>query len=220
MADRELAPDVEEIAVGLIGEYHPHIREHGALIVYRKSDQNKASGGRSVDAEMSVVSGDTRWAMSRWAELEGSEPDFMLTVYGAMWDGYTPLQRKACVDRELCRIVAKTVQHSDGETTVLKLQSYEVKGFPENITRFGVWQTPYKRFSAASKQPSLFSEELKIDEKAEAQQAADAAAQTDGTAEDGEGEPVNAEDGDAEAIEQVRQVGSRRSRGNLAVVGD
>lgn len=159
MAEITIANDVAEIAEELIGEFHPHIRSHGVRLICLKSDHDKAQKGRSVDAEIVPLGGRARFYSGFVDVGRAQDPtdgyDFEMTVYGSMWEGYTSKQRQACVDRELCKLVEKTVQHADGETTVIKLQDYDVKGFTDNLSRFGTWTTRIYNFVSKGKQLPL-----------------------------------------------------------------
>lgn len=154
MAERKLAPDVEAIAVELIGEFHDHIRSNGVKILYVHSDQDKATRGKSVIAETIALGGAVGW-LSSFVPGAVGEYDFMIIVYGSIWEGLNAKQRQAAIDNELCKLVEKTVQHRDGEETVIKLQDFDWKGFTANIERFGLWRPALRIFAAKAKQLPL-----------------------------------------------------------------
>lgn len=154
MAERKLAPDVEAIAIELIGEFHDHIRSNGVKILYVHSDQDKATRGKSVIAETIPLGGMGSW-LSSFVPGATGEYDFALVVYGSIWEGLNAKQRQAAIDNELCKLVEKTVQHRDGEETVIKLVDYDWKGFTANIERFGLWRPALRIFAAKAKQLPL-----------------------------------------------------------------
>lgn len=154
MAERKIAPDVEAIAIELIGEFHDHIRSNGVKILYVHSDQDKATRGKSVIAETLSLGGMGAWLSSFVPGAHG-EYDYAIVVYGSIWEGLNAKQRQAAIDNELCKFVEKTVQHRDGEETVIKLVDYDWKGFTANIERFGLWRPALRIFAAKAKQLPL-----------------------------------------------------------------
>lgn len=186
----EIAPDVEEIAVELIGEYHPHIRSHGVRILYLKSDADRAYRGKPVIADTQSLSGLASW-LSQFAPDADEEPyEYAITVYGSIWEGLTAKERQAAIDSELCKLVEKTVHHRDGEETVINLQDFDVKGFTANIERFGLWRTSLRIFAAKARQLPLDMAAVAAEEQMARDQAA-AANGDEGDESDGEGLDLN-----------------------------
>lgn len=158
MAEIKLSSQVAEIVQDLIDKYHPHVRENGVRILCCYSDQDKATRGRPVRAEIVSLGGRAKW-LSGFVDVTGEEPnegyDFCLTAFGSIWEGMTYQMRQAAIDAELCKLVEKTVQTRDGETTTIKLQDYDVKGFVANIERFGLWASSLRIFASKAKQLPL-----------------------------------------------------------------
>jgi hypothetical protein len=190
VADISVAPDVESIAVELIGEFHPHIKSHGVRILYLKSATDKAYRGRSVLAETQSLGGLAGW-LSQFVEDGDDEPyEYAITVYGSAWEGLTAKERQACIDGELCKLVEKTVHRRDGEETVIKLQDYDVKGFTGNIERFGLWRSSLRIFAAKARQLPLDMNAVAAEEQM-AREEANGASGDDGDGEEGEGLDLN-----------------------------
>jgi hypothetical protein len=190
MADIQIAPDVESIAVELIGEFHPHLKSHGVRILYLKSEQDRAYRGRPVLADTQALGGLAGW-LSQFAPDGDEEPyEYAITVYGSAWQGLTAKERQAAVDAELCKLVEKTVHHRDGETTVIKLQDFDVKGFTANIERFGLWRSSLRIFAAKARQLPLDMNAVAAEEQMARESEASTSADS-GEEDDGEGLDLN-----------------------------
>lgn len=189
MAEISVAPDVEEIALELIGEYHDHIRSHGVRILYLRSEQDKAYRGKPVIADTQALGGLAGW-LSQFVEDGDEEPyEYAITVYGSAWEGLTAKERQAAVDPELCKLVEKTVHRADGEMTVIKLQDFDVKGFTANIERFGLWRSALRIFAAKARQLPLDMAAVAAEDQMARDEAATASG--DGDEPDGEGLDLN-----------------------------
>jgi len=157
MAEIKLAPDVEEIALEEIAEWHEHLRANGTRILYLHSDQDRARRGRALKADM-ISLGGTQYTIGVLAA--GGSPsthdyDFALVVYGAAWEGLGVKQRRAAVDEQLCRLVEKTVRHRDGDEIVIKLQDPDVSVFLSNFEHFGAWTKSLRSLVSKGRQLPL-----------------------------------------------------------------
>jgi hypothetical protein len=158
VANVRLDNDLREIADDLITDHHRHILDNGVRILCAYSDQDRARYGKAIRVEITPLGGRAQW-LSGFVDVAESEPnegyDYMLTAYGSIWTGSTDVMREAAVDEQLCRLVEKTVQTRDGETTVIKIRDFDVRGFVENIQRFGLWESGKRIFAAKSRQLPL-----------------------------------------------------------------
>jgi hypothetical protein len=86
--------------------------------------------------------------------------------------------------------VEKTVHHRDGETTVIKLQDFDVKGFTANIERFGLWRSSLRIFAAKARQLPLDMNAVAAEEQMARESEASTSADS-GEEDDGEGLDLN-----------------------------
>ncbi len=125
-----------ELAQELINEHHPWLREAKIGFMYRteaaKSDNLTVSGkARKVSAEQQMF----------------MDFDFVIWIAEDTFAGYSPLQRRALVDHELC--------HCAGFPGKWQMRGHDFAEFVQIIERYGLWNDTLKRMGETINQPAL-----------------------------------------------------------------
>lgn len=154
MSNFKRAPEVEEIAIGLINQFHPHLKD-----ATDKLDFYYRYGG-GVD-----WAGKCKKCTSFERHLTGKM--FFIFINDEVWANMNCTQREALVDHELCHIIRKKVEVIDHETRqiVLKwankedpdnwsIREHDVEEFSDVIYRHGLWETGIEKFAVAVRKAS------------------------------------------------------------------
>lgn len=125
------APEVEAIALRLIGAHHQHLDGVDIRFVFR--DEHQTKGDRVVWATTRLVGGLNAWLAGEQSE-EGDEPErfFVMDVAADVWSVLDKAGREALVDHELCH--CKTT--IDG----LRLTGHDLEEFTAVVVRHGLWR--------------------------------------------------------------------------------
>lgn len=157
------APEIEEIAKGLIRKYHQHLQQLAPTemrYVFRSSAAKKQ--GKIILGKAKKVAGFNAFLADECAPTiaeEAGEPDpiFVIEVAADHWELLSPEQRRALVDHELthCRL-----EVSKEGAMIKVIAPHDVEEFTEIIERHGLWKPDVKDFviRSARAHPSLFDE--------------------------------------------------------------
>lgn len=151
------APEVAEIAEGLIAKYHQHLIDYSVRIRYIFVDKTPNSQGKEVWGTCRKISGLN-------AYLEGENPDgdpfFVITISKDIWDILPPDKKLALVDHELCHAWAEAKQQkeeaesdSDLETdnpVKLSVKPHDLEEFSCIVRRHGFWREDIEAFVEAA----------------------------------------------------------------------
>lgn len=151
------APEVAEIAEGLIAKYHQHLIDYSVRIRYIFVDKTPNSQGKEVWGTCRKISGLN-------AYLEGENPDgdpfFVITISKDIWDILPPDKKLALVDHELCHAWAEVKQQkeeaesdSDLETdnpVKLSVKPHDLEEFSCIVRRHGFWREDIEAFVEAA----------------------------------------------------------------------
>lgn len=147
----EASPAVYKIMKLLItetGEFYPilegDIVDHIAIVMKEVKPPK--------DASKQVIVGKTAKAPPVMEALGKEDWKFVITLNSGEWEQYTPEQKKAELDHQLCHMVVSV--NDDGETKC-SLRKPDVVAFEGEIKRNGVWRNK----SAKSAIEELFEEE-------------------------------------------------------------
>jgi len=134
----DTADSVENIANGLIPNYHPELAT--ARVMYVFVDKASAKGGRELSGKARKFSGFLEWAL---------ESDFVLEVALEKWNDMTESQRTALVDHllECC------TGEEDEDTGAMswKIREPNVQEFSSVLHRQGAWNEGLQEFVAMAK---------------------------------------------------------------------
>jgi len=147
------AETVEQIAGGLIPNYHPELAE--ARIMYVFVDKVGMKNGRELYGKAQKVSGIWEWA---------TEKDFVIQVGTDKWNDLDATQRTALIDHLLECCTGEEDEES-GEMK-WKIRDPEVQEFATILQRYGVWHLGLQSFVSIAKQinlDALIEEEAEID---------------------------------------------------------
>ena len=123
------APDVQAMAVTLIGLYHEHLCEAKIKYLFRSGTWNKLKRETWGTAEK---------VGPKWKHLSGF--DFVITINKDIWDSnFSPNRAavEALLDHEL-QHCCKTVNDKTGEP-LFYIQGHDVEDFVSIIRRNGLW---------------------------------------------------------------------------------
>jgi hypothetical protein len=149
-----LAPEVESIAVDLIGKYHSHLEDVDVRYIFRSEAASR--GGLVLWGDAKKVQGLTAFLIHSGEGVEAldhedvdevtSEPMFCLVVAEDIWRGAEPSIRQALVDHLLrrCRIE----QSENGPRFVLVAP--EAQEFADVLGRHGMWRDSLRKLVAAA----------------------------------------------------------------------
>lgn len=139
------AADVRKVANKIIAECHPHL--HGVRIDYvfiSKTDKEGTpqpilSKGKTVHGRARKVSGLNAFLAQNDHTPDG-EDFFVMEISFYSWSLFTPEQRIALVDHELCHFAL------DEESGTPTIREHDVEEFSEVVKRRGLWQEDVRQF--------------------------------------------------------------------------
>lgn len=142
------APEVAELADGLIAEHHHGLVEAPILFIFR--EQAPRSKGRKVLGRARLVNGLYAFLASMAAgdapEHYDAEVDlafFVMEISEDWWSEADDAARAAVVDHELCHMAV------DDETGELELRGHDLEEFNAVVARHGLWRDEVTRFLGA-----------------------------------------------------------------------
>lgn len=151
------APEVAEIAEGLIAKYHQHLIDYSVRIRFIFVDKTPNSQGKEVWGTCRKISG-----LNAYLEGENPEGDpfFVITISKDIWDILPPDKKLALVDHELCHAWAEVKQQkeeaesdSDLETdnpVKLSVKPHDLEEFSCIVRRHGFWREDIEAFVEAA----------------------------------------------------------------------
>lgn len=140
----ELAPEVEKIAQGLIGQYHGHLVEAKILYLFRTglwSSQNRETWGKA-----SKVAGVNHYLLGF---------DFIITISRDVWDRLDDGQRKALVDHQLEHCNKDTDSKGNPKFNIV---GHDIEDFVSIIGRHGFWTPDLRMVQINELQGKLFED--------------------------------------------------------------
>lgn len=152
------APEVEEVAEGLIEKYHQHLIDYNVKIRYVFVDKTPTSKGKEVWGTCRKVSGLN-------AYLEGGSPDgdsfFVITISKEIWNVLPDDKRLALVDHELCHAWAEVKQKEEDEENQeeqiesenpvkISIKPHDLEEFSCIVRRHGLWREDIQDFVEAA----------------------------------------------------------------------
>lgn len=137
------AETVEQIAAGLIPNYHPELAT--ARILYLFVDKASKRGGKDVLGKAQKVTGWTQFALER---------DFMLVIASDKWNELDPNQRTALVDHLLERCTGEEADE-DGGSMKWSMREPDVQEFGSILQRYGAWHDDLVSFVNVAQQIEL-----------------------------------------------------------------
>lgn len=172
----ELAKEVDKIAKRLIREDFNDLDSKKIVCVFEtkkdKNDQAVAQmrKGRAKGADVKIIGGLNAFLISGEEATDVNGPDALVvvTVSKHAWTGWTPEQRVAAIDAQLCKL------DFDTETGRPTLIDFDVQAHTRNVKKYGAWNRDLNYFFEAAKQAPLFEGLLEIVEVAEQTASADA----------------------------------------------
>jgi len=125
------APEVAEIAKGLIEKYHQHLLGEDIEYVYRdkaamKGDKVKLGTARKVSALPAFLS------------RQSTDPYFLMEIARDEWLSLDAKQREALVDHELCHFGVT----EDGSRYIIP---HDLEEFTAVVQRHGLWRPEVAR---------------------------------------------------------------------------
>lgn len=137
------AETVEQIAAGLIPNYHPELAT--ARILYLFVDKASKRGGKDVLGKAQKVTGWTQFALER---------DFMIVVAADRWNELDANQRTALVDHLLERCTGEE-DDEDGGSMKWTMRDPDVQEFGSILQRYGAWHQDLVSFVNVAQQIEL-----------------------------------------------------------------
>ena len=141
---KEADQHLVDLAQELIGEHHPWLKDARIGLMYRSGaieDGNMKTIGhaRKVSAEMQVF----------------LAFDFLIWIAEDVFASYSPTQRRAMVDHELC--------HCAGSEGEWRIRKHDFEEFHRIIERYGMWSETLKIVKQVLDQPELPNVKVKIE---------------------------------------------------------
>lgn len=135
-----LAPEVEEVAKGLISRHHRHLCDAKIAYVFKKDSWNKNG----------------KWVLGSAHKCSEKEKllhnyDFIITINYDSWRIFDEVKQEAVVDHELCHCG----KDKDDKYVII---SHDIEDFAAVIRRHGLYTEDVKAFGMAINQVSLFNE--------------------------------------------------------------
>ena len=153
------APEVEEVARGLLAEHHPHLL--GVRVEFVFMSKTPKSKGREVWGRAKKVSGLNAFLAAGPNDLpehyeEQPADFFVIEVSEEVWERLTAKGKRALVDEKLscCEIETDEETGSVG----LAVVGPDVAGFEAVIRRHGLWHEDLESFVKAGAEQLSFSE--------------------------------------------------------------
>jgi hypothetical protein len=173
----KLATDVQKIAKRLIREDHHDLASKDIRFIFKlnkdKNDQSvpMKSKGRAMVATTKIVGGEMAFLISgeETTDANGPSPLVLVTVSEYTWNEFTPEQRLAAVDAQLCKL------DYDADTGRPSLIDFDVQAHTRNVKKYGAWNRDLNYFFEAAKQAPLFEGLPEIAEAAVTQSTEQAA---------------------------------------------
>lgn len=151
------ADEIEPIARELIYEYHRHLHEGEAGMLYLFTSKERKKNGR-------VILGTAQLANPLQRFLTGvrekGEADFILIFDHIRWKIMLPEHRAALVDHELCHCI----QNINGDWAI---RGHDLEEFADIVQRHGLWKPDVIAMAQAMKP---FQYQLPIDEAVQSAQ--------------------------------------------------
>ncbi|KJS23134.1 MAG: hypothetical protein VR72_02920 [Clostridiaceae bacterium BRH_c20a] len=154
MSNFKKAPEVEAIALELISQFHPHLKD-----AVDKLDFYKRYGG-GVD-----WAGKCKKCTSFERHLTSKM--FFVFINDDVWTRMNSNQREALVDHELCHILRRKGEFINHETREVEfrwankedpdnwyIREHDVEEFSDVIYRHGLWETGIEKFAVAVRKAS------------------------------------------------------------------
>lgn len=135
-----VAEEIAPIALKLIWEYHRHLHEGEANILYLFTSKERKNKGRITLATAQVATPLQRYLTEKRPH---GEADFILIFDAKMWEIMEPHQRTALVDHELCHCV----QNDKGDGWALR--GHDLEEFSEVVDRHGLYLPDVLRMAKA-----------------------------------------------------------------------
>lgn len=154
----EIATDVQKIAKRLIREDHQDLASKDIRFIFKlnkdKNDQSvpMKSKGRAFIATTKIIGGEIAFVASgeEATDANGPDPFVLVTVSKYTWNQFTPEQRLAAVDAQLCKL------DYDIDTGRPSLVDFDVQAHTRNVKKYGAWNHDLNHFFDAAKQAPLF----------------------------------------------------------------
>lgn len=143
MSKFENAPEVQEVANKLIGQFHSHLVEAKIRYLFRTGDW--VSKGMPVYGQAQKCSDKDKF-------LTGY--DFIITIAKEYWDEMSPDEKKANVDHQLLHC-GRGASDYQGNPTWVK-NEHDFEGFVTEVKRHGFWTEELKRFDIQYRQLTMF----------------------------------------------------------------
>jgi len=138
----EEAEAVQNIAGGLIANYHPELGTARMLYVFVSEAPTK--GGRELYGRVKKFAGFNEWALDK---------DFVIEVAAPLWNDLDPNQRNALVDHLLERCTG--VEDEKTGDVSWKIREPDVQEFSSILDRHGAWNTQLAGFVSVAKKVNL-----------------------------------------------------------------
>jgi hypothetical protein len=144
------APEVEDVARGLIDAHHSHLGP--VRIEYVFASEPLKEKGKIVWGKTKKVSGLNAWLAADYKPRDPSAPEefFLIEIVKPVWLQLDEKSRRALVDHELthCDVTP------EGK---LALRPHDLEEFNSIVRRYGLWRADVQLFLEAAKHPDLFS---------------------------------------------------------------
>jgi len=138
----ENAESLENIAAGLIPNYHPEIAT--ARMLYCFVSEASSKGGRKILGKVRKLSGFLEWIIGK---------DFVVEVAADMWNELDDQQRTALIDHLLERCYGE--ENEDTGEISWKIREPDVQEFGTILDRYGAWNADLHTFVSISKEVDL-----------------------------------------------------------------
>lgn len=148
------AETAEQIALGLIPNYHPELAT--ARILYLFVDKASSKNGREVWGKPKRVSGVLEYV---------AEKDFLIEIAKDKWDTLSGIQRTALVD-SLLECCTGEEDAENGGAMKWKIRDPDVQEFTSILQRYGAWHVGLHSFVSVAKEiklDTIIAEEAEID---------------------------------------------------------
>lgn len=120
-----LAPEVEEVAKGLVAANHKHLTDANISYVFRDRSWKTRDG--------KTILGKARGRNELDKLLSTRREDFIIMIGEDRWEEMTDNEREALVDHELCHCGVMVT--NDGSKKFF-LRDHPIEAFPENLARY------------------------------------------------------------------------------------
>lgn len=147
------APEVREIAEGLIPKHHQHLIDLPIRYVFRSKTRKLRGSLAYATAEVMKGREAVGWmtedeVQSQYERFQNPYQIFWMEVSAQLWETLSDPQKIALIDHELCHFI---IEEDDlNPEPRLGIKPHDIEEFTDVVRRHGLWEPGLVEFGAAA----------------------------------------------------------------------